>query len=60
MIQQQDHPWYGPFGELNFQEECEFCGRSIIGRFGGSVGMECDSCNDEFSLLNRAGKLEWG
>lgn len=39
-------------------DECEFCGRSIIARFGGDVTNECDSCADEFELLNRAGKLE--
>lgn len=41
-------------------DECEFCGRSIISRFGGVMSNECDACADEFDLLNRAGKLEVG
>lgn len=50
-----------PYGELMLgdgNEECEFCGRSMISRFGGLLGRdECPSCEAEFALLNRAGKL---
>lgn len=51
------------YGEmmLDFQPECEFCGRSIVVRFGGLWGSnECSSCKDDFRRLNDAGKLEWG
>lgn len=47
---------FGQAYELNW--ECEFCGRSLEGRFGGVPNVECDSCRAEFALLNRAGKLE--
>lgn len=48
---------YNPVPEL---AECEFCGRSTISRFGGTISNECDSCADEFDLLTRSGKLEVG
>jgi ribosomal protein L37AE/L43A len=39
-------------------DECEFCGRSMVARFGGIPPYECDSCSADFKLLNAAGKLE--
>lgn len=51
-----------PYGELflgNQNDECEFCGRSMISRFGGIVSdNECPSCRADFQRLNAAGKLE--
>lgn len=40
---------------------CEGCGRSMMSRFGGPiVSAECPSCEDDFLLLARAGKIEDG
>lgn len=37
---------------------CEDCGRSIVTRFGEEIAPAvCDSCQADFDLLNRAGKL---
>lgn len=50
------------YGNLMLDEnvDCEFCGRSMISRFGGLIGThECDSCRDEFKLLLRADKLRF-
>ena len=50
-----------PWGEimLAHNTDCEFCGRSMMSRYGGIVATnECDSCRDEFKRLNDAGKLE--
>lgn len=38
---------------------CEGCKRSLMTRFGGAVAdAECPSCEAEFKLLARAGKIE--
>jgi ribosomal protein L37AE/L43A len=59
MLTDHECPHFGSFGEvLRDDDECEFCGRSMVARFGGIPPYECDSCSDEFKLLNRAGKLE--
>lgn len=43
---------------VRVDDACEFCGRSVIGRFSeDDWSVECDSCADEFKLLNRADKL---
>jgi hypothetical protein len=50
-----------PYGEvmLDPMVDCDFCGRSMISRFGGLIGAnECDSCINDFNRLNQAGKLE--
>lgn len=57
MIQNSDTPWQGDWGPLDMQQECEFCDRGIIGRFGGQVSAECDSCAADFQLLHKAGKI---
>ena len=37
---------------------CEFCGRSVVGRFSeDDFSYQCDACSDDFRLLNRADKL---
>lgn len=49
-----------PLGELTLDvnTDCEFCGGSMISRFGGVVATnECPSCSDDFKTLNRTGKL---
>lgn len=49
-----------PFGEaaLELNVDCEFCGRSMVARFGGLLGTnECPSCAHDFARLNAAGKL---
>jgi hypothetical protein len=50
-----------PYDEMivGHNDDCEFCGRSMMARFGGIVGTnECPSCSDDFHRLNDAGKLE--
>lgn len=45
-----------PYGEMLFQSDpqCEFCGCSVIGRFGGITNVECDSCKDTFHRYSDA------
>lgn len=48
------------YGEsaLNEQLDCEFCGRSIMGRNRDSLlSNECESCMDDFKRLYAADKL---
>lgn len=37
--------------------ECDGCGRGLVERFGRACPAECDSCEAEFELLMRAGRI---
>lgn len=39
---------------LDHNDECEFCGRSIIARFGGIPTNECDSCRADFDRVMKS------
>jgi ribosomal protein S27E len=59
VIASAEWPYADVFGiAYSDDPRCEGCGRSIVTRFGGVAPVECPSCMAEFSLLNRAGKLE--
>jgi hypothetical protein len=55
----EDSPFRDPWGhDLDVQENCEFCDRGMVPRFGGQVvGNECPSCRDDMKRLHAAGKL---
>lgn len=45
-------------GPVDRDPGCEECGRSIVTRMGEEITPHvCDSCEDEYKLLQRAGKL---
>ena len=54
----EETPYEGVWGPFDSDPKCEWCDRSLIGRFGGQPSSECDSCRDDFNRLNAAGKLE--
>lgn len=62
MISLSELPASDAFGHpLDDDPRCEGCGRSMLSRFGGPiVNAECPSCEDEFTLLAKAGKIEDG
>lgn len=60
MLMDSETTFKDPFGgPIDPNYECEFCERSVEGRFGGVPNVECDSCAADFRRLNKAGKLEW-
>lgn len=52
-------PWGHPFNHDN--QECENCGRSLMGRFGEQVlAAECPSCEADWMRELRAGHVTDG
>ena len=42
-----------PYGKMLLDQnpECEFCGRSIVARFGGIPSDECESCRADYQRV---------
>ena len=59
MISRRETPALDWAGEpLEADPRCEGCGRSMMSRFGSpTVDAECPSCESEFRLLAKAGKI---
>lgn len=62
MLTNDEQPAATPFGEpYETDPHCEGCGRSLVTRFGGAAPpAECPSCENDFRLLAKVGKIEDG
>lgn len=61
MLTDTETPHGDIFGHpLDHNDECEFCERSVVARFGGVPSYQCDSCRDDFKreLAQSGGLIE--